>query len=348
KDASELEGYCNEHHVTQHDLLRELAIHLSSQEPIAQRRRLLIEIHGNDIPAWWIDQTQQPIDTRLLSISTDETFSSVWYDLKAPKVQALVLNIRSKVYALPHFIRDFNELRVLNITSYGIYPTELHELALITSLSNLRRLRLEHVSLSPSIQSIFELKNLEKLSMIMCEIGSALDSCTVERPMLSNLIELEIESCYDLKEVPPGLCSLDRLKKLSITNCHELDALPEDLGCLSNLEILRLHSCTRLSRLPESVGKLYSLVFLDISDCLSISSLPDQIGELNALRVLKMSGCHGLEELPDSVTNLTLLEDVICDEETSYLWSYYESDLCDLKINVVEEDRIANLMKIVG
>ncbi|KAM0039708.1 putative powdery mildew resistance protein, RPW8 [Helianthus debilis subsp. tardiflorus] len=347
KDASELEGYCNEHYVTQHDLLRELAIHLSSQDPIAQRERLFIEIHGNDLPEWWSEETQQAIDARFLSISTDETFSSVWYDLKAPKVQALVLNIRSKEYTLPDFIKKLNELKFLCITSYGIYPTELHELPLISSLSNLRRMRLEHVALSPSVQSIFEL-NLEKLSLIMCEIGNALDSCTIDPTMLPNLIELEIESCYDLKEVPAGLCSLDHLEKLSITNCHELDALPEELGCLSNLETLRLHSCTRLSKLPKSIGKLHSLVFLDISDCLSINSLPDQIGELNGLRVLKMSGCHGLEELPDSVSNLTLLEDVICDEETSYLWSYYQGDLCDLKINVVEEDRLANFMKIVG
>ncbi|KAI3777086.1 hypothetical protein L1987_46880 [Smallanthus sonchifolius] len=347
KDASELESYCNKHYVMQHDLLRELAIHLSSQEPIAQRKRLLIEIHGNDIPAWWIEQTQQPIDTHLLSISTDETFSSVWYGLKAPKVEALVLNIRSKKYTLPHFIKEFNELKVLNITSYGIYPTELHELPLISSLSNLRRLRLEHVSLSPSIQSIFELKNLQKLSLIMCESGNAFESCTVNPSMLSNLIELEIESCYDLKEVPAGLCSLAHLEKLSITNCHELEALPKGLGSLSNLEILRLHSCTRLAELPESIGNLHRLIFLDISDCLSINSLPDQIGDLNGLRVLKMSGCHGLEEFPDSVTKLILLEDVICDEETSYLWSYYESDLCDLNINVVEDDRLANFMKIV-
>ncbi|KAK9054077.1 hypothetical protein SSX86_025153 [Deinandra increscens subsp. villosa] len=348
KDASELEGYCNEHYVTQHDLLRELAIHLSSQEQISQRKKLFIEIHGNDIPAWWIEQTQQPINTRLLSISTDETFSSSWYDLKAPKVQALVLNIRSKRYTLPPFIKKLSELKVLNITSYGVYPTELHELPVISFLSNLRRLRLEHVSLSPSIKFIFQLKNLEKLSFIMCEIGIAFDSYTAEPPMPSNLIELEIESCYDLKNIPEGLCSLDHIEKLSITNCHELEALPKGLGSLSNLKTLRLHSCTRLAELPDSIGNLRSLIFLDISDCLSISSLPDQIGELNGLRVLKMSGCHGLDELPASVTKLTLLEDVICDEETSYLWSYYESDLCDLKINVMEDDRFANFMKIVG
>ncbi|KAI7756067.1 hypothetical protein M8C21_015506 [Ambrosia artemisiifolia] len=372
KDASELEGYCNEHYVTQHDLLRELAIHLSSQEPIPQRTRMLIEIHGNDIPTWWIEQTQQLTSARLLSITTDETFSSVWNDLKAPKVEVLVLNTQGKTYTLPHFIKTMNELKALNITSYGIYPSELHELTLISYLSNLKRMRLEHVSLSPSVQSISQLKKLQKLSFIMCEIGNALESSAVDSPpapsnlmefemtnalesclidsspMPPNLTELEFNGCYDLKQIPASICHLVHLEKLSITNCHELDALPKGLGSLSNLEILRLHSCTRLASLPESIGNLHNLVFLDISDCLGINSLPYQIGELNGLRVFKMSGCHGLEELPTSVTNLSLLEDVICDEETSCLWRYYENDLRDVKINVVEDDRLANLMKIVG
>ncbi|GJW91445.1 probable disease resistance protein [Tanacetum coccineum] len=94
KDASELEGYCNEHFVTQHDLLRELAIHLSSQEPIAHRKRVLIEFSGNNVPTWCINQTQEPIAARLLSITTDEAFSSMWFDLKAPKLEVLVLNTR--------------------------------------------------------------------------------------------------------------------------------------------------------------------------------------------------------------------------------------------------------------
>ncbi|KAI3500513.1 hypothetical protein L1887_36335 [Cichorium endivia] len=346
KDASELEGYCNEHYVTQHDLLRELAIHLSSQEPISQRNRLFIEIYNNQIPKWWIQQTQQSLNTRFLSITTDESFSSIWYDLNVPKVEALVLNIRSQKYALPPFIQKMNQLKVLNITSYGTCPSDLHELQSIKSLSNLKRIRLEHLSVSHSIQSILELYNLKKLSFIMCEIGNALSTCT--NITLPNLLELEIDRCYDLTEIPSGFCSLSRLKKLSITNCHELDALPKGLGSLSNLEILRIHSCTRLAGLPESIGYLGNLVYLDISDCLSISTLPYQIGELYGLRVIKMGGCRGLEELPDSVMNLCLLEDVICDEETSYLWSYYENDLCDLKINTVEDDRFANFMKIIA
>nr|GEV90080.1 probable disease resistance protein At5g66900 [Tanacetum cinerariifolium] len=349
KDASELEGYCNEHFVTQHDLLRELAIHLSSQEPIAQRKRMFVEFNGNNVPAWCIQQTQEPIAARLLSITTDETFSSMWFDLKAPKLQVLVLNVRSKIYAVPRFIQEMIQLKVLDITSYGSYPSELYELPLISALHNLKRMRLEHVSLSLSIQSIFELKNLQKLSFIMCEFGNALEKCHVDAPpMLPKLLDLELDRCYDLKEIPSEICSLDQLEKLSITNCHELENLPKELGSLSNLETLRLHSCTRLAKLPSSIGNLRNLIFLDISDCLSISSLPDQIGELNALRVLKMSGCRGLEELPDSVANLTMLEDVICDEETSYLWSYFETYLCDLKINIVEDDRFATFMKIIG
>ncbi|XP_071710777.1 probable disease resistance protein At5g66910 [Rutidosis leptorrhynchoides] len=349
KDASELEGYCSEHCVTQHDLLRELAIHMSSQDPIDQRNRMLIEINGNNVPAWWIQQLQQPIVARLLSITTDEAFSCNWYDLNAPNVQALVLNVQSQIYTLPHFIKKMNFLKVLNITGYGPYPSKLHEFASISSAVNLKRLRLEHVSLS-LIHSIFALKNLKKLSFIMCEIGDAFESIsTTSLPMLPNLMELEIDRCYDLKQIPEELCSLVRLNKLSVTNCHELNALPKGLGSLSNLEILRLHSCTRLVKLPKSIGYLKNLSFLDISDCLSISALPDEIGELNGLRVLKMSGCRGLEDLPDSVTNLVLLEDVICDEETSYLWNNVESDdMCDLKINIVEDDRFASFMKIVG
>ncbi|PWA49208.1 Disease resistance protein [Artemisia annua] len=205
-DASQLEGYCNEHFVTQHDLLRELAIHLSSQEPIAHRKRVFIEFNGNNVPTWCIKQTQHPIAARLLSITTDETFSSMWFDLKATKLEVLVLNVRSLIYALPRFISKMIQLKVLDITSYGIYPSVLHELPLISSLFNLKRMRLEHVSLSPSIHSIFELKKLQKLSFIMCEFGNALDKCPVDAPpMLPKLLDLELDRCYDLKKFPSEL-----------------------------------------------------------------------------------------------------------------------------------------------
>lgn len=282
------------------------------------------------------------------SLTADEAFCSSWYDLKAPKVEVLVLNILSKEYVLPQFIERMGQLKVLSVTSYGVNPAKLHNLPLIGVLSNLKRIRFEHVSVSSSIQPIFTLQNLQKLSFVMCELGNALMNDTTESPpMLPNLTDLEFDRCYDLNELPAGLCSLVRLQKLSITNCHELNVLPKGIGSLNNLEFLRLNCCTKLQELPESIGSLLNLRFIDISDCLSISLLPEQIGELCSLRVLKMSGCRGLEELPVSMNKLLQLEEVICDEETSYLWMDYESDMCNLTINVVEDDRFESFMKIV-
>nr|XP_043634096.1 probable disease resistance protein At5g66900 [Erigeron canadensis] len=347
KDATDMEGYCREHYVTQHDLLRELAIHLNDQKPIPERKRLFMEIHRDDFPKWWIEQTEQPVNARIISISTDEEFSSSWLELEAFDVHVLILNTRSKNYVLPPFIKKMSQLKVLIVTGYGVYPTKIGNLHFLSSLTNLRRIRFEHVSVSPSVQVIFTLPNLKKLTFVTCEIGNALKSGATEYPyMLPNLIDLEIDRCYDLKELPAELCRVVPLEKLSITNCHELDDLPKELGSISNLQTLRLHCCTKLQQLPESIGNLHKLSLIDISDCLSISALPEQIGELTGLRVLKMSGSQGLQELPASMSKLSQLEDVICNEETSYLWKSILSENSKVKINIVEEDRLENFMKI--
>ena len=62
--------YYNDDFVTQHDVLRELALHQSSQELIGQRQRLIMNISENDLPRWWREQKHQLINACLLSIST--------------------------------------------------------------------------------------------------------------------------------------------------------------------------------------------------------------------------------------------------------------------------------------
>ncbi|KAJ0485958.1 putative leucine-rich repeat domain superfamily [Helianthus annuus] len=276
----------------------------------------------------------------------DEAFSSNGYDLTAPpKDEELTLDITSQNYSLPESINRMDQLKVLSITGRCNHPSKLHNLSPIACLPNLTTIRFEHVSV-PSLQPIFALRNLKQLSFVMCEISDALMSITTYN-MLPNLTHLEFDMCYDLKQLPSWLCDLAHLQKLSITNCHEIDVLPNGTGGLSNLESLSLHSCTKLQELPESIGKLRSLSYIDISDCLSIGVLPEEVGELCGLRVLKMNGCTGLQELPVSTSELSGLEEVICDEETSYLWMEFESDLPNLKINVVEDDRSETFMKIV-
>ena len=69
KDANELDGYYSEHFVTQHDMLKELAIHENRQGPVEQRKRLILDSSVNSQNEWK-DLNEQPINAKLLSIST--------------------------------------------------------------------------------------------------------------------------------------------------------------------------------------------------------------------------------------------------------------------------------------
>uniref|UniRef100_A0A2N9ICB3 RPW8 domain-containing protein n=1 Tax=Fagus sylvatica TaxID=28930 RepID=A0A2N9ICB3_FAGSY len=168
----------------------------------------------------------------------------------------------------------------------------------------------------------------------------AFGSCTIQvSDALPNLMEINIEYCNDLVELPTGLCEVILLKKLSITNCHKLSTLPKGIGMLVNLEVLRLRSCTDLSELPDSIRSLHKLRILDISDCLSIKHLPKHIGELCNLEELHMKGCLNLRnEFPQSTTKLDQLKLVICDEERAKLWEPIKQDLTNLEVKVAEKN----------
>ncbi|XP_065632106.1 probable disease resistance protein At5g66890 isoform X2 [Quercus suber] len=340
KDASEVHKYYNDDFVTQHDVLRELALHQSSQEPIGQRQRLIMNISENDLPNWWREQKHQLINARLLSISTDESFSWSWCNIQAPKVEVLVLNFQTKNYTLPEFVDKMDELKVLIVTNYGFFHAELSNFQLLGSLHNLKRIRLVKVSISSLCKTLVPLKSLKKISLFMCNIGKALENCTIQvSDALPNLSEINIDYCNDLEELPVGLCDIVHLKKLNITNCHKLFALPKEIGKLVNLEVLRFRSCTDLSELPESIKCLNKLTILDISDCLSISKLPKHIGELCKLEVLNMKGCLRLRNpFPESVMNLQQLKVVVCDDERAKLWEPIKEFFTKLEVKVAEKD----------
>ncbi|XVF17742.1 hypothetical protein REPUB_Repub10bG0149800 [Reevesia pubescens] len=337
KDAIEADGYYNDHFVMQHDLLRELAIYQSSLDPVEKRKRLIVEVNSNKFPNWWLEEKLQSLGARLLSISTDETFSFSC-NIQAPEVEVLVLNFRTKNYSLPVFMEKMDKLKVLIVMNNGIYPAEISNFLLLCSLSNLKRIRLEKVSVPSLSMSSLLLKDLQKISLVMCNISRAFKNGTNKMSdIFPNLLEIDIDYCDDLVELTDGFCDLVQLMKLSITNCHNLSALPEGIGKLVNLKVLRLTSCTDLTTLPETIGSLSQLNILDISDCLSIDNLPVQIGELHNLRKLYMRGCSSCN-LPSTITKLQHLKDVICDEETAYQWDSFTSSLPNLRLTVIEED----------
>ncbi|KAF3438901.1 hypothetical protein FNV43_RR17176 [Rhamnella rubrinervis] len=326
EDHNEKDGYYSEHFVTQPCLLRDLANHQSSQDPVEQRERLIMDLSGDKHPKWWKEHKEQQFNTRLLSISTDEKFSSKWFNMKLPKAEVLVLNFRSKDYALPKFVEEMENLKVLIVTNYSSIPADLRNFQLLGSLEDLRRIRLEHISI-PSL-SLVSLENLQKISFYNCNIDVAFSNCSTKiSDLFPNLTEMNMDFCNDLVELPAEICDIETLEKLTISHCPNLRALPEEIGNLENLKGLRLRSCNSLVGLPDSICKLSNITFLDISDCNSIESLPEDIGNLRNLSKLNMKHCSSLQELPWSVSSLTRLEDVICDGKNKELWKPFLPNL---------------------
>ncbi|KAG2316968.1 hypothetical protein Bca52824_020090 [Brassica carinata] len=235
--GNELEdGFYNELLVTQHDVLRELAIHQSESEAILERKRLNLVIRGDNYPEW-----EPSINARFLSISTDDLFSSSWVEMDFPNVEALVLNFSSSSYALPSFIATMKKLKVLIIINHGPVSAKLSKLSCLSSLPDLKRIRLEKVSVKLLDILQLQLRSLKKLSLFMCSFGEVfynVEEIDVSK-VLPSLQEIDIAYCYDLDALPYWVCKVASLKTLSITNCNKIYVLPEALGNLSKLEVLR-------------------------------------------------------------------------------------------------------------
>jgi hypothetical protein len=277
--------------------------------------------------------------TLYMILFADDKFSSSWGNIQGSEVEVLVLNFQTKNYALPKFVGKMDELKVLIVTNYGFFHAELGNFQLLESLSCLKKIRLEKVSILSLFKSPVQLRSLEKISLFMCNISQAFRNCTIQvSDAFPNLKEINIDYCNDLTELPVGLCDIICLKKLSITNCLKLSALPQEIEKLVNLEVLRLRS-TSLEQLPESITSLSKLSILDISDCPEINKLPIDIGNLCNLEKLNMKGCLRLhKQLPPSTSNLEKLKLVICDKERAKLWEPIKEFCTSLKIKLAEKD----------
>ncbi|CAH8360924.1 unnamed protein product [Eruca vesicaria subsp. sativa] len=329
------DDFYNEFLVTQHSILRDLAICQSKSEEHHERKRLNLEIREDTFPDWCLD-LRQPISASLLSISTDDLFSSTWVEIDCPNVEALVLNLSSSSYALPNFIATMKKLKVVIIINHGLGPAKLTNLSCLSLLPNLKRITFEKISINLLDILLSGLGSLETLSLFMCSFSEAsynIDEEIAIREALPSLQEIYIDHCYDLVELPDWVSEVVSLKKLSIVNCGKLSLLPKAIGNLSNLEVLRLSSCINLIELPESTERLSELRLLDISDCLALKKLPLEIGKLQKLDKIFMRMCSGCE-LSVSVMNLDNLK-VYCDEETGLLWKRLEPEMRDLI--VIEE-----------
>ncbi|KAH6796274.1 hypothetical protein C2S51_037260 [Perilla frutescens var. frutescens] len=327
KDARSGDKYSSYYEISvyQHDVLRDLAIHLSNVGPVNQRRRLLMPRREAGLPRDWERNTDEPFNAQVISIHTGEMGDMEWFQMDCPKTEVLVINFSSAAYFLPPFLDRMPRLRALILINYNTTNAVLHNTSVFSSLTNLRSLWFEKISLPLLPDTTIPLKNLQKVSLVLCDISKSVNHSVFGLPILfPRLSELTLDHCINLTELPSSICQMGTLTSLSVTNCDSLQELPSDLGRLSSLEILRLSACPCLKRLPAGVGSLVRLKYLDVSQCVNLGCLPEGIGGCVNLEKIDMRECPQMKSLPSSVAALLTLRRVICDEEVSWLWKDLE------------------------
>lgn len=262
-----------------------------------------------------------------------------WFEMRFPKAEVLILNFSSMEYFLPPFMNNMPKLRALIIINYSSDNATLENSSVFSNLVNLRSLWLEKVSVPQLSSATVPLKHLRKLSIILCRINKSLDQSVVDLPhTFPCLLELTIDHCVDLSELPSSICGMHSLKTLSITNCHNLCQLPSELGKLKCLQILRLYACPALTTLPPGICELLRLKYLDISQCVNLSCLPMGVDKMASLEKINLRECSQIRNLPKTAVSLRSLRQVICDEELSWLWKDVEVALPHLHVQVAENN----------
>ncbi|CAH8379354.1 unnamed protein product [Eruca vesicaria subsp. sativa] len=323
--------------VTQHDVLRDLALHLSNRGRVNKRERLLMPKRESVPPREWERSNEEPYNARVVSIHTEEMTEMEWFDMELPKAEVLILNFSADSYVLPPFIAKMGRLRALVIINNGMSPARLHDFSTFTNLAKLKSLWLERVHVPELSTSTVPLKSLRKMSLILCKINNSFDQKAVDiSQIFPNLSDLTIDHCDDLVELPETVCGITSLNSISITNCPRIRELPKNLSKLKALQLLRLYACLELKNLPVEICELPRLKYLDISQCVNLSFLPEEIGKVRTLEKIDMRECS-LTSIPSSAVSLSSLRHVICDVETLWMWEQVEKVVPGLRVEGAEK-----------
>ncbi|GLJ19892.1 hypothetical protein SUGI_0360450 [Cryptomeria japonica] len=314
---------------SQHDVMRDLALYLGCQDSIVHRKRLLMPRKEHCLSGEWELLRDRQFNAQIVSIHTGSMAENEWYEMKLAETQALVLHFSASEYFLPPFLKTMKKLKVLIVRNLGSERATIKGLDALSSLPQLRSVRLERLVAPKQSKAI---KNLDKLSLSLCEGFANMSTFNY-----SNVHEFSLDHCSDLEELPPALCHMPSVQTWSVTNCHLVEKLPYNIGNMSSLRMLRLSALPGLKELLASIGKLEQLEFLDISLCEGLEKLPEEIGQLKKLKEFDMKECYHLRRLPESVCGLSSLKHVICNQNIGEKWLRAKaSSIPDLRVEIVE------------
>ncbi|XP_057870987.2 putative disease resistance protein At5g47280 isoform X1 [Cryptomeria japonica] len=326
-------GNASELYFSQHDVMRDLAIYLGNQDSIVHRKRLFMPRKELSLPGEWGEMlNDRPFNAQVVSIHTGSMVESQWYKMDFPEAEVLVLHFSASKYFLPPFVKTMKKLKFVMLCNLNSKRATVEGLDALSSLTQLRSVRLEKLEAPTVLEQIKAIQKLDKLSLCLCQGFGNISTFSN-----TNLQEFNLDHCSDLEEWPAEICCMPSAQVWSITNCHLVEKLPCDLGNLSSLRMLRLSALPALKEFPASIGKLGQLEFLDISVCEGLKELPEEIGQLKQLKEFDMRECSRLRRLPRSVCELSSLKYVICDEKIGHLWLQVKASFIpDLRVEIVE------------
>jgi Leucine-rich repeat (LRR) protein len=275
--------------VKMHDILRDLAIHISGEGNESDRENLFKMERGlGQFPNSWL---VSPLKVKRLSLWGNK-MKRFPANFIAPTLQVCML--------YPAAWSSWNE------PIQGAHVNSTIEEGFFTNMQELKYLQMcRNKGLQHLPESIGGLGSLQHLDMSECE---ALQQLPESIGGLGSLQHLDISGCKALQQLPESIGGLGSLQHLDISKCEALQQLPESIGGLGSLQYLDISECEALQQLPENIGGLGSLQHLDISWCGALQQLPESIGGLGSLQHLDMSECGTLQQLPESIGGLGSLQ----------------------------------------
>ncbi|XWS42768.1 hypothetical protein CRYUN_Cryun16bG0042600 [Craigia yunnanensis] len=298
-------------------------------QPHSNLKELALDhFKGSNFPLWMTDGQLQNLVTLTLSHCTKCTTLSVG---QLPCLRQLHIKGMQKLEEWPEVqCPSLDRLHISNCPKLREVPKLMPKLRVL----KIRKCdSLKALPMAPFLMSLILIDNLvlEDWQEGIC-ITEDDQGNQETRPTLIGLLELKMEKCPNIKELPRVFAP----EKLEISGCGLITALlvPQLAQWLQHLALETCSNGTLVRAIP-STNSLYSLVIsnisnlasfpklphlpglkcLYISDCECLSSLSEEEGSLkslSSLKLLSIRGCPKLESFPDEGLPTTLECLVIC------------------------------------
>jgi len=324
---------------SQHDIMRDLALRLASQDSIIQRKRLFMPSKAVNLPTEWLTTlTNQSSGAQFLSIHTGAMAEQDWCQIDFPAVEALALFFAASEYCLPTFIHGMPKLKVVFIYNYSSKRAKLHGLPSFSIFTQIKSVVLERLDVSALYRYCRSWESLENFSVCLCEglgntplldkepvlkfskrailhglpsfpLFTQIKSVVLERLNVSALLSALYEYCRSWVSLEKfSVLQFPKFIEINFDHCSDLEQLPEKICNLTSLQRLSVTNCHLIQKLPDDLGKLRSLRMLRLSACLNLSMLPPSICELHQLEFLDISLCGSLKNFPNEFHRLSKLK----------------------------------------